>query len=301
MTYVIGVDGGGSNVRVVVVTPDLRIIAESQAGTANPNVAGREQAAATIQAALRQALEPAGLSPSDIAAAGLGIGGAEPSHSAEWVRSVARVVLPTSRLVVSHDSEIALVGAHGERRGILILSGTGSLSCGVGAAGEFHLIGGKGYRLSDEGSGYWIGMEGLRAATRDLEGRGRRTALTPLILTQLELAGEGDLVPWLYHSGQTRVREIAALARLVLAQAEQGDWVALDIVERASAELALLLRAIQHRLHMEPLPIAFAGSLLTHPTPVSRQLCARIGLADIPPQRHPPTLGAAILALNALD
>ena len=99
---------------------------------------------------------------------------------------------------------------------------------------------------------------------------------------------------------QSRTREVAALAGLVLEGAEQGDPVAAEIVARAASELALAVRAVRMRLKMEVLPIAFAGGLLSFLNPLSKLLCDWYILESLPLPKYPASLGAAILALDLL-
>ena len=299
--YLMGIDGGGSAVRVVIVTPDLAIHGQSEGPTANPSVVGREAAAQTIQIAMRQALGAAGLSPDQIAAAGIGVAGAAEAHSAAWLRGVVGAVLPGARVAPSADYETALVGAFGERRGVLVLAGTGSLAYGVNDAGQSALVGGWGYLIGDEGSGYWIGREGLRAVVRAGDGRGPATALTRPLLDALQLATPRDLIPWLYGSVPVPTRDVANLAPLVLAGAAAGDAVAGEIVSRAAEELAQAAWAVARRLGIDRPWLAFAGGLLTSPNPLSQALCDRLGLSALPLPRHPPVIGAAILARPLLD
>ncbi len=300
MTYVLGIDGGGSTVRVAVVTPELSIVGEATGTTANPNLVGRDVATQTIQTAVRDALTAARLTAGDIVAVGIGIAGADASHSEAWLCEVMAGILPNALVAPSSDYEIALVGAHGRRKGMLVLSGTGSLACGVGSEGEFVVIGARGYLAGDEGSGYWIGMEGLKAAIRDDDGRARHTTLKNVFLQQFGLPNINAVIPWLYHTGVSRTKEIAAFANTVLQQAEYGDEVAADIALRAAEELDLAVRAVHYRLHMESLPIAYAGGLLSFANPLSLKLCELLGLPDLPIPRYSPVIGAVILALDKL-
>jgi len=294
---VMGIDGGGSGVRVVTATPDLAICGQSEGPAANPSVIGTDAAAVTIQAAMRAALDAAGLAADQIAAVGIGVAGAATTHSAGWLRQVVATVMPQARIISSTDYEIALVGALGRREGVLVLAGTGSLAYGVNAAGQSALAGAWGYLLDDAGSGYWIGIQALQAVARAADGRAPTTALTPALLGPLGLHEAQDLVPWLYRAAAPRTREIARLAPLVLEAAEAGDPVAEGIVSRASSELALAARTIIRRLDMDAPPIAFAGGLLTNDTLLSRRLCAALGLDAAPVPRYPPVIGAALLAL----
>lgn len=298
---VIGIDGGGSTIRVGIYHTDLTPLAETGGDTVNPSIIGREEAAARIQAAISAALAQAGLAPADISAAGVGIAGAANTHSQDWLRGVIGAALPAARIVVSADYEIALVGAHGRREGVLVLCGTGSLAYGVNAAGQTALAGAWGYLIGDEGSGYWLGAAGLRAAVRAADGRGRDTLLLPLLLDALRLQQPLDVIGWLYHSDSPRMRDVAALAPLVLRCAAEGDSVALALVEEAAEELALAAHAVITRLDMPSGPIAFAGSLLAAPNPLSERLCEHLALDAIPQPRYSPVTGAALLALSALS
>jgi len=183
--YVMGIDGGGSRLRVAVLARDLTILGESQGPTASPVVAGPDAAAETIRAGMRAALAAAGVRPQQIAAVGIGIAGALPRYSEGWLREVVAAVLPGAVVVPSIDYEIALVGALGERRGVLVLSGTGSLAYGVNAAGESALVGAWGYLIDDGGSGYWFGQQALQALARAADGRAPATTLTRAVLEAL--------------------------------------------------------------------------------------------------------------------
>jgi len=301
MAYLIGIDGGGSHVRVAVTSASLDVLAQVEGDAVNPSVVGREAAARRIQEVMRRALEQAGLAAEQIEAVGIGIAGASAVYADAWLREVVRAVTPDAFVAPSSDMEIALAGAHGARRGVLVLAGTGSVALGIDAAGRVARAGGWGYLLGDEGGGYWIGMEGLRAVMRAADGRAEMTVLEQRLLAVLELPDAQAVTLWLYQAGASRTREIAQLAPVVCQAALDGDRVAAMIVDRAAEELALLCRAVVGRLEGGPLPIAFAGGLLTNPTPVRERLCERLGL-DVPPRpRYPPVIGAALLARLMLE
>lgn len=298
--FLVGIDGGGSTVRVAVAAPALDVVGQSEGGAANPSAIGREAAAESIRETMRAALHAADVAPRQVAAVGIGVAGAAASHSAAWLREVVSAVTPGALVVPSADYEIALVGALGRRRGVLVLAGTGSLAYGVNARGRSKLVGGWGTLLGDEGSGGWLGLEGLRAVVRAADRRGPATALTGLLLRELELSDARDLIPWLYRADQPRTPAIARLAGTVLAAAEAGDAVARDLVERAADELAGAARAVIRALTMRHPPIAFAGGLLSADNPLSTALCARLDLPARPVPQYPPVMGAVLLAQERL-
>jgi glucosamine kinase len=296
MTFWMGIDGGGSTLRVAITTDDLTPVAEYRAGSANPNVIGHDRSAALIRGAVRSVLDQAALTADDIAGAGIGIAGASAAYAEDWLRTVVDGVLPDVHTVPSSDIEIALVGAHGARQGVLVLAGTGSVALAVNPDGSQTRIGGWGYLIGDEGGGFWLGMEALRAVVRAHDGRGPGTALTGRVLAHLELESVQGLTLWLYGVDTPRVRTVGQMAGLVLAAAAAGDSVALDIVDRAAQELAHLCQMAVQRCAMDDPPVAFAGGLLESPTLLRQQLCDQLGRADVPLPRYPPVIGAALLA-----
>lgn len=296
--YVMGIDGGGSNLRVVVATPDLQVVGESHAGTVNPSVIGREAAAGLIRQHMRAAIGNAYLQPADIRAVCIGVAGASADHSADWLYEVIGPITPNAKIRPSADQEIALVGAHGKREGILILAGTGSVAYGVNPAGQAAVVGGWGYLLGDEGSGYWLGMSALRAISQASERRAAKTTLTESVLHELNLEKPRDLIRWLY--AQPRNAEIAQLAPLIIQQADAGDAVANCLVGEAIQHLAGHVTALRDILNFPDAPIAFAGGLLTHPNALSSGLGRHLQLPAIPVPLYPPVIGAVLLARDTL-
>lgn len=292
-----GVDGGGSGLRVILTDAALTIRGEAHGPAANPSAVGRERAAALIREAMQKALGD--VPPEQVASVGIGIAGAAASHSAAWLVEVVRGVLPQALVVPSADYEIALVGALGRREGVLILAGTGSLVYAVHAEGRSILLGGWGYLLGDEGSGYWLGLEGLRAILEAEDGLRPPSTLRDLLLTALRVKTPRDLIPCLYGEAIPPIQRIAGLAPLVLSAAAQGDAVACAIVERGAQKLAEMAYAAMHRLEMASPPIAFAGGVLSERNPFSEALQRHLGLSEFPRLLHSPVLGAILLAREA--
>lgn len=301
MTYLVGIDGGGSTVRVAVTDFDLVVCADSRGDTVNPSVIGREAAAQRIRQTVQAALKMANLTAADIAGVGIGVAGAADTHSSGWLVEVMGGVLPDTVVAPSSDMGIALVGAHGKREGILVLAGTGSVAYGINQAGDSAQAGGWGYLLGDEGSGYWIGLQAIKAVIRAADGYRDSDAFTHHILTTWGLEHPRDLIRWVYHTQTPRTRDIAALTPFVIAQAEADNPLAVSIIDEAAQELARMAQAVIQRLHMDSPAIAFAGGLLEQPNSLSNRLCTRLGLPGIPTPRYPPVIGAALLAKITLE
>lgn len=145
------------------------------------------------------------------------------------------------RIEVLSDAQIAHLGALGNRAGLLILSGTGSIVIGRDRAGRWARAGGFGPLLGDEGSGFWLGRAWLRATTQGEDfGPARRLI-----------------------QSRDPVRRIAALAPGVIARARRGDTRARDIVREGQRHLADLARDVARRLRLPaPVTVSWAGSVL---------------------------------------
>jgi glucosamine kinase len=302
MTYLMGIDGGGSTVRVAIVTPDLSVIVQTRGPCVNPYVVGQEKSTAVIQAEITQALTQAALTPDQISGVGVGIAGTSATGLWEWLHGVVAEIIPQAQIVIRSDVEMALVGANGAHQGVLILAGTGSVAYGINESGEALQVGGWGYVLGDEGSGYWLGLQALQAITRAFDGRDKPTALTHKILGALGLEIERDLLPWLYR-GDTKPQayDIAQLAPVVFDTAANGDAAAQEIVEAAAQELASLGKTVIKRLKIDTPRIAFGGGLLEQSNALSIRLCEILDLPKIPVPRYPPVIGAALLAKLTME
>ena len=291
-----GIDGGGTRLRIAIVDADLNIIAQVSDSAANPNIIGHDAAQKHIQHSIGRALKQAGIMPLAINAVGIGIAGASHQHSRAWLVDTLEAPLPHSLLVPSSDLEIALVGALAQRHGILLLAGTGSAVFGIAPSGQTRQVGGWGYLLGDEGGSYWIGLQALRQVIQDADFGGvRPDSFSHNVLGELGLAQPRELIAWLYRQPETVVRA-AAVARIVLRQAQCEDEDAIAILQAAANQLVRRLQFLRRQPGYEQLPIAFAGGLLDHSSWLSEELARRLKLKHRPAAKYPPAIGAALLA-----
>jgi N-acetylglucosamine kinase-like BadF-type ATPase len=155
--------------------------------------------------------------------------------------------------------------------------------------------------MGDEGSGFWLGIRALQAVMRAGDGRDRATVLTERVFADLKVRTLEDAAMWLYSPEKPPAREVAWLAPIVIEEAEANDVVAVELVETAAQELALLGQTVIRQLEIENPRIAFAGGLLESDHILTRRLCALLGLSERPTPRYPPVIGAAILAQLAIE
>jgi len=270
---VLGIDAGGTGTRAALVAGGV-ITRRYSSGPFNFLLSGD---GIPRMAALAKMASPS--------AVGIGVPGIarEPRGEAEFAAAVSEACGVPAR--VASDATIAWLGAFLGGPGIIVMAGTGSVALG-GTAGALHRVGGHGHLVGDDGGGYWLGREALRAALAAAEGTGPPTRLGDGIAAQAG-ASLDELVLRVQRSPADRT-VLAGLAPVVARCAD--DPVAADIVARAAAALAGMAAALRQRLG--PLPVAGAGGVFA-----IRPLRAAFwsATAAVEPLA-PPEIGAALLA-----
>jgi glucosamine kinase len=157
---------------------------------------------------------------------------------------------------------------------MVVSAGTGSISVGRDRHGRRSRIGGYGWQMGDEGSGYAIGRAALGAVSRAHDGRSPRTALTDRVLSASRSEDFDGLVRWAAGASPA---EIAALAPHVLEIAAAGDPLAQGIADYAARELSQLAICLLPVLDVDPpLGVALTGGLLSANGPLRRSVLQRL-------------------------
>jgi N-acetylglucosamine kinase-like BadF-type ATPase len=259
--YFLGVDGGQSSTTAIIGDETGRLLGIGKGGPCNHVSAAEGQAkfVSAINTSLGAACVQAGLDAATIrfASACLGFSGG-PAEK----QSIVRQILGSDRILVTDDASIALSGALAGEPGIVIIAGTGSIAFGRNGEGRTARAGGWGYLFGDEGGGFWMVREALRAALRWEEGWGSPTALRAILLDSTGARNINDLMHRCYTPQFPRPR-VASLALLVNYAAENGDPMAQKILGEAARELAQLARAVGSQLFnpQEPVRCAYAGGV----------------------------------------
>lgn len=222
-TWTVGVDAGGTWIRVMA-TDD-----RGRRWTTKGRAPG-DRAAALRTLWGRRRLRRANVAHVVVAARGVWTA-AERRAAERQLRGLGR------RISVLPDVEAAYRGALGDRTGLLVLAGTGSIVLARTSRGRWIRAGGLGPLFGDGGSAFALGRDWLAGAD---PARARRLARRP-----------------------DAVARIAALAPRVLRLARRGDGHARLAVARGASALALgLLAAARAARLTMPAPVSWAGSLL---------------------------------------
>lgn len=303
--YCFGVDGGQTSTKCALVTNDGRVLGYGVGGglTHLAVQGSRERFVVALRGAFASAWRAAGLTPQPVVAVGLGLTGVEANTpEAATVEVLVREVVVVRHVEAHSDAYTALLGAHNGEPGIITIAGTGSHILGMNGEGRIERAGGWGWLLGDEGSAMWIGRSGLAAALHANDGVGQSTLLEDLMLDHFKIASLRDVKRLIYESSFGS-RGFAALAAIVSRAAEQGDEVAVELVNGAARDLAAQVRAVQHRLGLPAdTPTAPVGGAFEHVHGLRDRfvtsLRAMNAEANVVQPQQPPVIGAALMALK---
>jgi glucosamine kinase len=284
--YLIGVDGGGSGTRALIHSVHGELVGTGEAGPSALQQ-GIPQAWDHVLQAVRGGFAAAGLAVPAWQRCALAAGLSGVSH-APWRQAFLERDPGFGLLEAETDSFTMLMGAHGGQPGAIVIAGTGSIAEALRADGSRATVGGWGFRVDDEGSGGWLGLQAVRHALAAFDGRANPGPLARRVWMHCGDEREA-LQDWCGGAGQF---EFGQLARAVF-ECEDSDPAAARLLVQATEALEELALAIDPRGR---LPLAVSGSIgqklapRLRPYVRSRIVPARAGAAE----------GALMLAQRAV-
>jgi N-acetylglucosamine kinase-like BadF-type ATPase len=303
MALFLGVDGGQSSTTALIGDETGRVLGAGAGGPCNHVGAheGRGKLARAVSESVKLAAQQAGLDALKVQfeAACFGMSGGPADKEA-----ILAEILRARKLIVTHDALIALAGATAGEPGIITIAGTGSIAFGRNAAGQSARAGGWGFLFGDEGGGFDIARQALRAALRFEEGWGPPTALHAALLDCAGASDANELMHRLYTREWPRPR-VAALAKFVDDEALAGDPVARDILGKAAQDLATLALSVRRRLFQDgkATMVCYIGGAFRSRILLERyrQLVELEQETRCEPPRYGPAVGALLEAYRAAD
>jgi glucosamine kinase len=296
--YVMGIDGGATKTVAAVLDLETPALHLGQRGPSNEDAVGAKHAVQALLEAADEAIEQAGIAQDDLGAAVLAIAGIDTGAIARHMRAAR-----SEAWIVVNDVVGAWATATGAGPGIGAISGTGSNVLGVGTDGRVWRVGGWGHLLGDEGSGYWLGIQSIKAALRDREASGPETALTAAAPAFFGVPSVEALAALVYAKPLSK-REIAAFATKTELLAGRGDAVARELYERGARELAGQVAAVVRQTGLQGVfPVGLIGGSFRAGAVFVEPLVAAVHefapQADVFVVEMPPVAGTLMLAARA--
>lgn len=281
--FFLGVDGGATRCRARLRDMSGRELGHS-VGPASNIYVDFDAAVRVVRETINSVIG-AGASRHEIAV-GLGLAGFSEDRQVE---RIAAALPGFARIVVVNDAVAACVGANGLGDGGLIVAGTGS--AGIARVGAVTtIIGGRGFKLGDDGSAARLGEAALRATLRALDG------LEPMSELARALGRHfgSDPLQMSRWAAEAKPRDYGAFAPQILDLARSGDARARQIAGEAAEAIAALANAL-NALGAER--IALVGGL---GEPLRPYLSPDVAKRLVRPRRDAVD-GAILLAGGTLD
>ena len=239
----IGIDGGGTKCKAVLLDQENNVLGSGVSGSGNP-VNGLEQAQMSIVESAQGALTYAKMSHewlqsielSDINA-GIGLAGVNIPKMHDLMVNWKS---PFKSKYITTDLVIACLGAHNGGDGSVIVSGTGSsgfsYSKGIGKS-----IGGHGFPQGDKGSGAWFGLKAVEAVLLSLDNLAPSTSIAHYLFQELQVDDATGII------GRVASQPSSFFARLAFAvfkAAEDSDKAAQSIVHEGATYLSNMAKLL---------------------------------------------------------
>lgn len=293
----LGIDGGGTTTRAVIIDEKMQDVGRGEAGSSNHYSVGVARAVENIQQAVTQAMQKANIQATEIASWGLALAGACTAAEQDLLRTAIAPICPAEKLIIDEDVAAAQAGAFGGGVGAVCIAGTGANCFGINEDGQRARVDGLGPLLGDRGSGYWIGEQTLRIICKMDNGIVPKSPLLEKVLQQLEVADVDGLVQIVYQPDFERDR-IAGVAPVVMQLSRDGDAASTEILQSAGRELAATTLAVLQPLNLQT--VAPVGGILSQQTALREtyeaKLKSAIHGAQVVEAKYDAVIGAALLA-----
>jgi N-acetylglucosamine kinase-like BadF-type ATPase len=305
----LAVDGGNSKTDLALVGADGRVLGAARGPHSSPHDLGLDGAVAVLEDLLFEAAAHAGLRRGDgelVDVGALLLAGVDfPVEERELSERVDGLGW-AQRILVANDTFAILRAGTEQGWGVAVTCGAGINCVGVAPDGRHARFPALGELTGDWGGGYDVGLAAQSAAARSEDGRGPATSLERLVPAHFGLETPAELAEAI-HRGRIPQRRLSQLAPLVFAAAAE-DAVAAGLVDRLAEEIVSMAGAALRRLGLDadPVEVLLGGGLLRAGDArllgaVERGLHEVAAGATVQVTDEPPIVGAALLALDALD
>ena len=295
----LGVDGGGTKTAFCLMDPGGRVVAEARTASVYYLSDGLQIVEPLLRQGIGEVCEAGGVRIRDIAYAFFGLPAyGEISADVPVLDAVPARILGTRNYRCGNDMICGWAGSLGAIDGINVVAGTGSIAYGEHDGRQWR-GGGWSELFGDEGSGYWVAIQGLNAFSRMVDGRLAAGPLVEEMRRALGLAADFDAIDVVVNRWHGDRGRIASLSKVVVQAADAGDVIATGVLREAGRELALLVDVGRVALGFDAaqrVPVSYSGGMFGS-APVLSSFRDALSLEyDLRAPLLEPHIGAALYA-----
>ncbi len=277
MKYYAGLDIGGTTGRIRISDMSGSLIGEFQCGGCSIHEGAEERAKRKYRELVTPVLLQNGLVPEECEKICVAASGVDSENLREQCkRCFVEMGFEESKVVVFNDCEIFL--QFYEKPSLILVAGTGSISFGMNKNGNVCRTGGWGHILSDEGSGFDIGMQVIKAVGNHLDRRKKEDILYQLFYDRTRISDLESLNNFVNQNVMTKTA-VAGLAPLAGAAAERGSETAEEIQQETAEKLFRLVWDNYNKMGTNPqemLTVILWGGVILKNTAVKELVVKKI-------------------------
>lgn len=303
MRYVIGIDGGGTKTRGILMSTNGQIMLDLSVGPSNYQLIGILDAT-NVLTELYQALTKQ-IDVEALEFVYFGLSGADLPSDFEVLNKMAKTICNKTSFIVENDTWCVFRSALHQSWGAVSLYGTGSNAGAVGLDGQKYILRALGYAAGGYGGGDEMSMTALHYAFRSEEGTYKKSALEQRIPEILGVSSMSEVVDLVYPEFTISNTIYKQLPPLIFKVASEGDFVAIEILEnfgRIQGEMVkgMILKA---NLENQKVPVVIGGSVFKGSSPhfidaMMATIQNSAPLAYYVQPKLPPVAGSLLSALE---
>lgn len=249
--YILCIDGGGSKTALQVIDAQGNVLPLTRHGVttdkievagSNVDNVGADGVRSVLHDLIADTIVNNGKRMRDILPTAYviaGIAGAEIGDNKKVITQLFEELgISKDNVMLTGDAALALGLVPGD--GGILIAGTGSICLGQ-KGNEYFRVGGLGYLLGDEGSGYAMGLQALKVALAYEYGWGQPTSLTAQLCKFYNVPQLKDVMQVIYTDKTKTVQTISRIAPIVVEQALINDDQSVTIVKDIAGQLSDLV------------------------------------------------------------
>ncbi|MBR3836410.1 MAG: hypothetical protein IKJ69_06475 [Clostridia bacterium] len=297
MKYYLGIDGGGTKTIAIVCDKNGNLVSRYVGKSINYNSVGTHTARQNLKETVDGVLDGKDIT---LSSAFIGMPALSARADDEFTKELCSGIIDCPKIAMDSDVYIGLEAMKCDGAAAMVISGTGSMAVGRLADGTIIHTGGWGYILGDEGSGYALGLDAVKAAICGSEGSAKQTSLTEKVLEHFGIA-DIDVLIDIFYDPPISNSEVARVAPVLFECAKNGDEVANGIITKHAHLLADTVSALLCRMPCGT-PLGMWGGILVNCDIFREQFVSlvkdKFPEAQIEIIKYPPEFGAVFAAIK---
>lgn len=249
--YYLGIDGGGTKTKYLLVDENLQKVCEREGSTIHIHQVGVEGIKNELRENISKVCEEANIYVKDISYAFAGVPGY--GESLDDMVKIDEAIKEVMEIPYSIDNDAVNGWAGGTacKPGINIVAGTGSIAYGRNAEGKLARCGGFGPGIGDDGSAYWIALRTINEYTKQKDGRSEKTVLVDILEKEYNITYKYEIVDIAFNRLKFNRTELAKFSTICFLAAEEGCQACKNIFKDAAKAIFEHIFAISKELNFK--------------------------------------------------